>query len=119
MLGSSNVYNASVLDDCQQTFDVVADKVTFMSNKFRKWVENSLNGVKNIKLKFKKGFKYLQEKIPILSLLVGQKRLLKMVIIFVQSYSAQVKSISRFRDIIAKINITTVNHSFLRLILRI
>jgi transposase-like protein len=65
MLSSNNIYNASVLDDCQKTLDVVADNVTFMSNKFRKWVENSLNGVKNIKLKFKKGFKYLQEKIPI------------------------------------------------------
>ena len=47
MLGSSNVYNASVLDDCQQILDVIADKVTSMSNKFCKWVENSLNGVKN------------------------------------------------------------------------
>ena len=28
-------------------------------------MENSLNGVKNIKLKFKKWLKYLQEKIPI------------------------------------------------------
>ena len=65
MLGSNNVYGVSVLDDCQQTLDVVADKVSFMSNKFRKWLENSLNGVKNIKLKFKRGFKYLQEKIVI------------------------------------------------------
>jgi len=40
MLGSNSVYGASVLDDCQQTLDVVADKVSFMSNKFCKWLEN-------------------------------------------------------------------------------
>jgi hypothetical protein len=37
----------SAMDKCQQTLDVVADKVTFMSNKFRKWWENSLNYLKN------------------------------------------------------------------------
>jgi hypothetical protein len=62
-MGSNKVYCASALDECQQTLDVVADKVSFMSNKFRKWMEYSLNGVENIKLKFKKGFKFLQEKI--------------------------------------------------------
>jgi hypothetical protein len=38
-------------------------KLVFFSDKFCKWLKNSLNGVKNIKLKFKKGFKFLQEKI--------------------------------------------------------
>ena len=63
MLDSNNIYSASVLDECQQTLDIVADNISFMSNKFRKWLENSLNGVENIKLKFKKGYKFLQEKI--------------------------------------------------------
>jgi len=65
MFNSNNIYGVSVLDECQQTLDVVADKVSFMSNKFCKWVENSLNCVKNIKMKIKRNFKYLQEKIPI------------------------------------------------------
>jgi len=111
MLSSNNIYNTSVLDDCQKTLDVVADNVTFMSNKFREWVENSLNGVKNIKLKFKKGFKYLQEKIPICPV-CGLKKLLKMVVVFVQLYSVQTKRILRFKDIIVKKNIITMNHSF-------
>lgn len=65
MFNSNNVCNVSVLDECQQTLDVVADNVSFMSNKFRKWMENCLNGVKNIKIKIKRNFKYLQEKILI------------------------------------------------------
>jgi hypothetical protein len=65
MLGSNNIYSVSVLDDCQLTLDVVADKVSFMSNKFREWLESSLNGVNNIILGFKKGFKYLKENIVI------------------------------------------------------
>ena len=63
MVNSNDIYYASVLDDCQQTLDVVADKVSFLSSKFREWLENSLNGVENIKLKFKRGCKFLQEKI--------------------------------------------------------
>ena len=47
MLVYNNIYNASALSDCQQTLDVVADKVSFMGNKFRKWIKISLNGVKN------------------------------------------------------------------------
>ncbi|KZX15424.1 hypothetical protein MBFIL_06430 [Methanobrevibacter filiformis] len=61
----NNIYCASAIDKCQQTLDVVADNVTFMSNKFCKWVENSLKLAGNIKLKFKKNFKWLQEKIRI------------------------------------------------------
>ena len=29
MLNSNNIYNTSVLDDCQQILDVVADNITF------------------------------------------------------------------------------------------
>ncbi|WP_157078645.1 hypothetical protein, partial [Methanobrevibacter filiformis] len=61
----NNIYCASAIDKCQQTLDVVADNVTFMSNKFYKWRKNSLKLAGNIKLKFKKNFKWLQEKIRI------------------------------------------------------
>jgi hypothetical protein len=65
MLNSNNISNVSVLDKYQKTLDVVADKTTFMSNKFRKWLEKILNGAENIKIKIKRNFKYLQEIIPI------------------------------------------------------
>jgi hypothetical protein len=65
MFNSNNISSVSAYDGNQQTLDIVADKVSFMSNKLREWINYSLNGVENIRLIFKKGFKYLQEKIPI------------------------------------------------------
>ena len=63
MVNSNNIYCASAIDTCQKTLDVVADNASFYSKKFSKWLDNSLNDVKNIKVKFKKGYKFLQEKI--------------------------------------------------------
>jgi hypothetical protein len=65
MVNSNIIYNASNLDGCQKTLDVVADNITFFSNKFRKWMEYSLNGAKNIVMIYKRGYKFLKEKIPI------------------------------------------------------
>jgi len=45
--------------------DVVADDVSFMSSKYRKWFEKVLNGIKDIKVVFKNGFKILKENNPI------------------------------------------------------
>jgi hypothetical protein len=36
MSNLNNIYHVPAMDKCQQTLDVVADKITFMSNKFRK-----------------------------------------------------------------------------------
>jgi len=82
MFNSNSIYSVSVLDECQQTLDVVADKVSFMSNKFRKWVENSLNGVKNIAMRLRGILNIYRRKYQFVQF-VGLNMLLKMVVILV------------------------------------
>ena len=80
MFNSNNICSVSALDECQQTLDVVGDKVTFLSSKFRKWVEKSLNGAKNIKFKLKKKFHFFARDNACLPCLWFRRGFLKMVV---------------------------------------
>ncbi|KZX16278.1 hypothetical protein MBCUT_09560 [Methanobrevibacter cuticularis] len=56
-------------------------KLVFMSNKFRKWLKNCLNGVLVIiKLKLKRNFIVFARENTDLSIFVGLKMLLKIVV---------------------------------------